>query len=356
MSRRTRKRITWGLFGLVLAGLVTFDLSMTHGQRSFVTLSGAQGVQVVRPLVALATSRDLSPAVALDSPALTYGQVEQLVYLALDRDQSAQSLRAIVGADDWVAIKVNMVTAPLEIGGRKIGGFWNGREDNVPHWGSVSDLRVAKALISYLIERVGPRRISIVEGSGEIARTGSPYFDSYPIDGWTVTWEAFDDLSYQGIVDGFNAAQTGTVVDIVDLLDDEPVLTPVPGGGLQLLGGQTRGWGYDDFVPGYGTPRVWVNGELALGAYASPFQVNPQPVHLRQGSNTVLVKVRGTARGAGFGLSLVDQVERGRMLTGIRPGPSPLPTAVTGRDGGQARPAAPTWCGWRRTARSTPAG
>ena len=253
--RRSGRRLLWAAAALGVFALVAFDLSMAHQQRGYITLTQVEATQTGPSMVALATSQDLSPAVALDSPQLSYAQVRELVYLALDRDSSPGALRSIVAPADWVGIKVNMVTAPLIINGRKIGGFWNGAVDNIPHWGSTSDLRVTKALIEYLIERVGPKRISIMEGSGEIARTGSPYFDSYPIDGWTVTWEAFDNLSYQGIVDSFNAAQTKTAVDIVDLLDDEPVLTDVPGGGLQLLGGKKRGWGYEDFRPGYGTPR-----------------------------------------------------------------------------------------------------
>lgn len=255
MSKPVARRFAWVAAAVAVVSLVAFDLSKTHQQRGYITLTWADAGQAGPALVTLATSQDLSSPVPLDSPAIHYDQVKELVYLALDRDSSPGALRFIVSPEDWVGIKVNMVTAPLVISGRKIGGFWNGAEDNVPHWGSASDLRVTKALIAYLIERIGPRRISIMEGSGEIARTGSPYFDSYEIDGWTVTWEAFDGLSYQGIVDDFNAAQTGTVVDIVDLLDDEVVLTDVPGGGLQLLGGQKRNWGYEDFKPGFGTPR-----------------------------------------------------------------------------------------------------
>lgn len=90
-----------------------------------------------------------------------------------------------------------------------------------------------------------------------------------------------------------------------------------------------------------GPARVWVNGELALSSSASTYQVIPQPVHLRQGTNTILVKVRGTARGAGFGLSVVDQVQQGRMPTDIRPAVEPeKPTAVTDTGEGQPVPAA----------------
>lgn len=262
--RRPTKRFLWGAAALVAFPLIAFDLSMAHRQRAYITLTPVEATQSGPSTVALASSQDLSPAVPLDSPAIDYRQVRELVYLALDRDTSPGSLRSIVNPGDWVGIKVNMVSAPLIIKDRKIGGFWDGAVDNVPHWGSVSDLRVTKALIEYLIQRIGPRRISIMEGSGEIARTGSPYFSSYPIDGWTVTWSAFDSLSYQGIVDAANASQQGTTVDIVDLNDDDITLTDVPGGGLQLLGGQKRGWGYEDFKPGFGTPRGkwWVPQSL----------------------------------------------------------------------------------------------
>ena len=255
MMNSGQKRVLWILVLAILAGMVGFDLSITHTQRSYIAITELDASQEGPSLVTLATSQDLADPVPMNSSDLSYDQIEELVYLALDRDSSPGALRNIISPDDWVGIKVNLVTAPLIVNGRKIGGFWNGAEDGVPHWGSTSDLRVTRALIAYLIERVGPQRISIMDGSGEIARTGSPYFDSYAIDGWTVTWEAFDNLSYQGIVDEFNAAQAVSTVDIVDLNDEDPVLTKVPGGGLQLLGGQQRRWGYEDFTPGYGTPR-----------------------------------------------------------------------------------------------------
>ena len=261
MSGRTQKRLVWTLVYAILVGGLVFDLVMTHSGRGYVSLSRVGAGQINQPMVALSTSQDLAPAIALDDSNLTYEQVKELVYLALDRDVSAGNLSSTIDADDWVAIKVNMVVAPLIVGGVKKSSFWKGLIGGVPyqigepHWGAVSDLRVTKALIAYLIERVGPQRITIIEGSGEIVTTGSPYFASYDIDGWTVTWDEFDGLSYQGIVDAFNAAQSETTLDIVDLNDDGYVLRPVPGGGLQLLGGSKRNWGYEDFIPGFGTPR-----------------------------------------------------------------------------------------------------
>jgi hypothetical protein len=255
MRSRLRLKPLWLAFVVLVVGLISFDLVMTHSGRSLIRASGARPMQGGVPTVALATSLDLARPVALDDSSLTYAQIKELVFLALDRDNSSQSLARLVEPGDWVGIKVNMVSAPIIDSGRKIGGFWDGREDGVPHWGSVSDLRVTKALIAYLLERTSAGRISIMEGSGEIPSVGSPYWEAYSTDGWTVTWEGFDNLSYKGIVEEANAAQSKTIVDIVDLNDDDIDLVPVPGGGLQLLGGQKRGWAYEDFRPGYGTPR-----------------------------------------------------------------------------------------------------
>jgi hypothetical protein len=255
MSAKTHRLPVWLGVVAVLVGAVAFDLVMTHSNRSLIRASGARAVQNGGATVALATSQDLATPLDLDDPSVTYQQVKELVYLALDRDTSPGSLMNTVRPSDWVGIKVNMVNAPIVENGRRRTSFWNGRESGIPHWGAISDLRVTKALIAYLIERVGPARISIVEGSAEVASVDSPYFDHYSTDGWLVQWEAFDNLSYQGIVEEANGSQSTTVVDIIDLNDDDTVLTPVPGGGLQLLGGQKRGWAFEDFMPGYGTPR-----------------------------------------------------------------------------------------------------
>jgi len=125
----SRKRALTVLVGAALLILVGFDLTMTHNQRSYLSITELSASQEGRPLVALATSEDLSPAIALDNPAVSYDQVKELVYLALDRDSSPGALRHIVSADEWVGIKVNMVSAPLIIKDRKIGGFWNGKVD-----------------------------------------------------------------------------------------------------------------------------------------------------------------------------------------------------------------------------------
>ncbi|MFH1569044.1 MAG: hypothetical protein ABIL09_13695 [Gemmatimonadota bacterium] len=252
IGRAPRRLVLWGV-GTVLVGPVTFDLAMTHSRRAYIVLTPAQASQLVQSTVTLASSLELSPPKALNASDLTYAQVKELVYLVLERDASAGRLRAIVGSYDWVGRKVNVVVAPLVIGGTKTSSFWV--PGNVAHWGTVTDLRVTKAVIEYLLQYVHPKRVSTMEGSGEPVKTGSPYYASYAADGWTVTWDEFDGLSYQGMVDSMNAAQSTTTLDIVDLNEEDPVLTAVPGGGLQLLGGSKRNWVYEDFEPGLGTPR-----------------------------------------------------------------------------------------------------
>jgi hypothetical protein len=75
-----------------------------------------------------------------------------------------------------------------------------------------------------------------------------------------------------------------------------------------------------------GPARIWLNGELVLDTPTSLYVQHPTAVHLVQGFNAVLVKVRGTPRGVGFGLNIVDD---GRMLLDIRPVLPEQPTAIT---------------------------
>lgn len=269
MSHTGVKRRIWWMLAAVGLCAAVFDLSMTHARRGFIALSPVTASSSPQATVALATSQDLTPAKAIDDSTLTYAEVKELVYLALDRDTSTRAINRIIHADDWVGIKVNLVTAPLlDNSGNKVGGFWQGPGaiNDEPHWGTTSDLRATKALIEYLIERIGPKRISIMAGSGEWAKTGSPYFSYYNTDGYNITWDKYDGMSYQGVVNAFNAAQSTTTVDIVDLNDDDPELHEVPGGGLQLVsGGVKRNWGYEDWKPGFGTPRnFWYMPETLM--------------------------------------------------------------------------------------------
>lgn len=164
------------------------------------------------PVVAICGSND--PALNRPAPLadiLDYSQVRDVVWLALDRDTSPGSLRNIVKKNSWVVLKPNIVTANIPT----MSDF---NAEGVLHWGLVTDLRVMKAVAEYLVEKVGPRRITIAEGGVWPARN-----DKCPLDGWNCAWEAFDNLSYEGIVKELAARQSLTRLDIVDLETDEGV-------------------------------------------------------------------------------------------------------------------------------------
>ncbi len=175
-------------------------------------------------LVAVAGSNDP----VLDQPAqldevLSYQQVREVVWLALDRDTSNRSLTSIVHADSWVVLKPNIVTIP--VGNNNEPNGWlmiTEHREGTEHWGLVTDLRVIKAIAEYLIERIGPRHITIAEGPPWFSSGRKLKKESF-VDGWHCVWEAFDNLSYAGMVDELNGKQSSTLVDIVDLNEDTPV-------------------------------------------------------------------------------------------------------------------------------------
>lgn len=260
MSRRMGKTISWTVVLGAVVLFVVFDLATTDKSKwntNPVTPAATDAEMSSRSMVAIATSEDegLPDPAPIDAPEVTYDQVKAVVYRALDLDTSEHNIRKVIEKDDWVAIKVNMVTAPIESGRRKRTGFWR---DSIEHWGDVTDLRVVKAVISYLIEKVGPKQITIVEGPAEWSRKGTSYGNAYDTDGWELQWRAFGNLSYLGMVQEFNAMQSTTVVDTCDLNDCAYRFEPVPGGPLQRVGPQWRdsgrfGWGVP--VPFTGTPR-----------------------------------------------------------------------------------------------------
>jgi uncharacterized protein (DUF362 family) len=176
-----------------------------------------------RPVVAVAASNEHSLAVPAElDELLTYDQVREVVWLALDRDTSERNLRTIVTTDSWVVLKPNIVTIPTAENGDPGGWFMiTAHRDGTEHWGLVTDLRVIKAVAEYLIDRIAPRRITIAEGPPWFTSGGKLKPESF-LDGWHCQWEPFDNLSYVDIVHQLNG-QNGTTVDIVDLNEDEPV-------------------------------------------------------------------------------------------------------------------------------------
>lgn len=180
------------------------------------------------PIVGICASNDpdLPDPVPLDA-LLTTRQVRDIVWCALDRDTSPRRLEAIVTRDSWVVIKPNIVTIPISQDdfGSGISPNWNlvrEEDEGVEHWGLVTDLRVVKALGEYLIERIGPRRITIAEGGVWYSSGGKLKPEKF-LDGWHCEWEGFDNLSYAGIVESLNRMDGETQADIVDLNEDDAV-------------------------------------------------------------------------------------------------------------------------------------
>ncbi len=177
--------------------------------------AAARNVDLSRPLVALAGSNDpnLSRPAALDD-TLTTEQVRELVWLALDRDDSPKNLVSTVKKSDWVIVKPNIVTCPVTMS--------DFHAEGIEHWWLMTDLRVVKAVVDYLVERIGPRRVSIAEGPPWYSSGGKLKPEEF-VDGWHCKWEGHGNLSYAEVVEAANAHSAATTVDIIDLNEDEPV-------------------------------------------------------------------------------------------------------------------------------------
>ena len=243
----TRKWAKVGVLGLV-AGLVGLDIVVSdrlEGNRQLI-VPQVDTEFLGTATVAIATSQDLDEPVPLDQE-LTTGQVDAIVRRAIRLDTSDRNLAATIEPGDWVAIKVNIVTAPLIVNDKKTTAFWfNGTE----HWGQDTDLRVVRTVIDYLVNEEGDAsRITIVEGGAEWGKVGEQGTDpAQTEDGWTVQWEKFGDLSYAGIVEEYSGIN-GITVDIVDLNYDDWVGTegvragdplPVPDPHHSGIGGYQR--------------------------------------------------------------------------------------------------------------------
>ncbi len=251
MPQITKRKLANLALLLLIAALVAWDIYAHQAQTFFVGTAGSmqqaqeplqvEGLPLLRPgtltlgeghpTVAVATSSDseLVAPTALNA-SLSFAQVDAIVRRALDLDQSERSIRAVIEPSDWVVVKVNIVT---NRGNPSSAYYHNGIE----HPGQITDLRVVKSVISYLIEQVGPRRITIAEGGAESPRKGEPGFPSNAEeDGWSATYPEFGDLSYIKMLEEFAALGVSTVVDTSDLNYAPFRREPVPGGPIQRLG------------------------------------------------------------------------------------------------------------------------
>ena len=145
---------------------------------------------------------------------LTPAQIEAMVFKALDLGSPIRGgISSVIGADDWVVIKPNIVSC-YGVGTGYIAG-------------GVSDLRVVNSAVQYLVNHHCGARITIAEGAGEWQPLARSKSDS---DGWTTAWGgAFAGLSYQRIVEDFSRRYPDIRFEIVDLNFDQTVELPVPG-------------------------------------------------------------------------------------------------------------------------------
>jgi uncharacterized protein (DUF362 family) len=157
---------------------------------------------------------------------LTQAQIGAMVVKALELGSPIKGgLGSILGPEDWVVIKPNIVSCH---------GLGRETRDGGAHHpylaGTVTDLRVIQALVEYMAEHKYGGRITIAEGSGEwlpVERSKSP------VDGWTTDWDgAFGGLSYRKMIQEFTRRYPEIKFEIIDLNFDSLVELPVPGKAL----------------------------------------------------------------------------------------------------------------------------
>jgi hypothetical protein len=158
-----------------------------------------------------------------NNASLTDAQFDALVRRAIELgDTRTGGLDTAISPDDWVVIKPD-ITSCYGLGPEIKDGGAHLRY--VP--GSVTDLRMVRTLIHWLLEHKCGARFTIAEGSPEwlpMERSKSP------TDGWTTTWGgAFGGLSYKSLVADLGRKFPAVKFDLVDLNFDEPVELPVQG-------------------------------------------------------------------------------------------------------------------------------
>ncbi len=154
---------------------------------------------------------------------LTDAQFDALVRRAIELgDSRTGGLHTAVGPEDWVVIKPDISSCY---------GLGPEVKDGGAHLkyiaGSVTDLRLIRTLINWMVEHKCGARITIAEGSGEwlpMERSKSP------TDGWTTTWGgAFDGLSYKTMIAEFQKKFPSIKFDLADLNFEDSVEMPVQG-------------------------------------------------------------------------------------------------------------------------------
>ena len=87
---------------------------------------------------------------------VSFEQVDAIVRRALDLDQSGRSIREVIEPDDWVVLKINSVSNRGDMG-RDGDCCSRWTHDGTEHPGQITDLRVVKSVIGYLVDHVRGR-------------------------------------------------------------------------------------------------------------------------------------------------------------------------------------------------------
>lgn len=206
-------------------GLTTAAIAAAQQQKpanESVTATATQDatprVGVVLSSFAGATEHDETKLKGLADPRpkdadLTDAQFDAMVRRAIELgDTRTGGLHTVVGPEDWVVIKTDISSC-------------HGLGEYVP--GSVTDLRMIRTLINWMVEHKCGGRITVAEGSGgwqPVERSKAS------TDGWTTTWGgAFGGLSYKAMIEEFAKKYPSVRFELADLNFEDTVEMPVQG-------------------------------------------------------------------------------------------------------------------------------
>ena len=148
---------------------------------------------------------------------LSASQIDAMLRQAISLGTTRRGgLTAIVAADDWVVVKPRIDTC-YGLGPRYLRG-------------SVTDLRVVRSLIEFLVEHKCGARFTIAEGPDEWQPRER---SKAAVDGWTTEWGGeFGGLSYDKMIREFSRKYPKIAFDRVDLNFDEAIALPLHGKAL----------------------------------------------------------------------------------------------------------------------------
>lgn len=218
----------------------------------------------------------LPDPVAIDAD-LSSQQLDAMLRLAIEFGARRGQGLAAIGPDEWVVIKPDITSCfgldPGTTDSAAIGKY-------IP--GSVTDLRLVKSLIGYLVEHNQGRRITIAEG----APVWKPIEHSKAgVDGWTTDWGgAFDGLSYKSLIEDFSSSHPNIEFDLVDLNFDDTIEIPVSGQPLAAKNQDGR----------YHLPATIQECDRLIS-------VSPLKIDAPMGVSLSIVNYRGIAPGSQYG-------------------------------------------------------